>query len=76
MAKVTFEFDYHEDAYDLEAHAHVNDMMAAIFNFKNELRSKLKYGELTDEQYVIYEQIRDNFIETLSNHGVLEIVDQ
>lgn len=66
-ARIEFSGDFFEDKDDFKMIVHVYDMMIAIHDAKNAIRSRLKYGEgVSDQEEKTLEEIRELlFIEGL-----------
>jgi hypothetical protein len=68
MPKTIIEFSPEED-HELE---HCVKMVwryhSALWDFKNYLRSEIKYAEHTNEEYKILEQVQDNFFRILTEY--------
>lgn len=75
--KAYFKFDLNNqnDAQEFKSCTKTSDMIFVICEFKTYLRSQLKYTDLNDEQYKTTEQIRDKFIELLSDVDLLNFID-
>lgn len=70
--KAILEFDL-DDANDIAAHkrcVQALDLVMALYQIDNELRSKLKYADLSDQEYDIYEKIRDRIHEILNSRNI------
>ena len=68
--KAILEFDLNEPE-EREAHkraAKVDDLYVAIYQFDQMLRSKIKYGELPDQVYEAYVNIREQLHNKLAEH--------
>lgn len=63
MPKVIMEFNLPDEAEELKDAQNGTNYSIQLDNFANFLRSKLKYSELTEEQYAIYEEIRSKLWE-------------
>lgn len=59
--KATLEFNLPEDRFEFQCATKGVAMYCAINEIKNLFRSKLKYGELTDEQYKLIDEINEEF---------------
>lgn len=59
--KGKLEFDLPEERESFELAVHASLAYGCIEDFRNYLRSKLKYEQLTDEQYHFYESVQDEF---------------
>lgn len=65
--KVNLEFDDLEDALP---HIKGSDYYCALWDFKQHLRDQLKYAELTDCQYDVYEKLQDIYIGILEEYNI------
>lgn len=61
------EFNIPEEQYELNLAQNGSKYLHVIEELDNFLRSKLKYGELSDEQYHSYEAIRHKLFELREN---------
>lgn len=58
-AKLIFDLPEETDSFNNAVSA--NDMAICIYEFDQFLRDKIKYADLSDEQYKVYESIREEF---------------
>jgi alpha-tubulin suppressor-like RCC1 family protein len=65
MPKTIIEFSAEED-HELEMCQNGMRYHSALWDFKNYLRSEIKYAEHTNEEYKILEQVQDNFFRILT----------
>jgi hypothetical protein len=68
--KATLEFNLPDDKEDYEMMINASKYYLALWNMKQELRSKLKYAELSEQEYEIYEKVRDKYNEILDDNGI------
>ena len=68
--KATLEFNLPEDKYEWENAVNADRMMRALWDINDELRKLWKYGELTDHQFEIVEQIREKFNEIINENQI------
>jgi len=73
--KATLEFDLPEDASEHLQAVHAGDAFSALLEMKNLFREKLKYGQLSDEDYDAIDQIREAFFEIIENHKIENIIE-
>ena len=66
MPKTIIEFSA-EDQYELEMCQNGWRYHSALWEFKQYLRNEIKYGEHTDEEYKILEEIQSNFFDILQD---------
>ena len=69
--KVTIEFNLPDDEYEYRNSVKANEMYNALWDIKQELRSALKYGNLTEYEYKTMESIRDRFFEILNGYEIV-----
>lgn len=67
-AKLTFNLP--EDQAEFDFAVQGSKMYNALWDVKQELRSLLKYAEITSEQYDIVEKISDKFYEILDENQI------
>ena len=70
--KAILEFDLN-DRDDIVAHYRCVksiDLAMALWDLNGEIRSKLKYGELTDTEYSIYEKIKNTLTDIMEERGI------
>lgn len=58
MPVATLTFQLPEESEDFESATSGSAYRAALGDVWNNIRSKTKYSELTDEQYACYDQVR------------------
>lgn len=61
--------DYDDAAAHLRAVKSL-DLILCLNDFDNELRAKLKYGELDDDVYKIYSEIRSALHESMNKYDI------
>lgn len=67
MPKTIIEFSS-EEQHDLDMCQNGWRYHSALWEFKQYLRNEIKYGEHTDEEYKILEEIQENFFEILNDN--------
>jgi hypothetical protein len=65
--KAILKFDLPDEKSDLEMAVHAAKAFCAIEDFKNIIRAKLKYADLTEEQSKVWEEVSDSFYETIAD---------
>lgn len=68
--KVTVEFDGTEEKDELRECLDGWKWKMVAWDLDQELRSKLKYSELTEEQYNVYETMRKGLNELISEYNL------
>jgi hypothetical protein len=68
--KVTIEFDGTEEKEELQECLDAWKWKMVAWDLNEELRRKLKYAELTEEQYDAYETMRKRLNELISNYNL------
>jgi hypothetical protein len=69
--KVTIEFNLPDDEYEYRNSVKANEMYNALWDIKNNLRNKLKYGDLSESEYKTIESIQDKFFEILNEYEIV-----
>lgn len=72
--KKILEFNYPEDESDFIVFNAGRDMAFIISDMDTYLRAKLKYEELSEEQYKIYQEVRDKLRELVNERDVGNII--
>ena len=67
MPKTIIEFSS-EEQHDLDMCQNGWRYHSALWEFKQYLRNEIKYGEHTEEEYKILEEIQSNFFEILNDN--------
>lgn len=67
-------FDYPEDESDFVVFNSGRDMAFIISDMDTYLRSKIKYEELSEEQYKLYQEVRDKLRELVNERDVGNII--
>jgi len=71
MPKAILEFNLPEENSEFKEATNACSFKAAIQDFDNFLRSKLKYDDsLTDAQYKIYDEVRTKLYEELNDNDL------
>jgi hypothetical protein len=69
--KATLEFNLPEDQEYYEEASNGTKYSIALFEFDQYLRTQVKYNEqLTDEQYKVYEEVREKFYEIINSNNL------
>jgi hypothetical protein len=70
MAKVTIEFNTIEEQHELELCINASKWYSIVWDYSEYLRTKIKYGELSDDSYKAIEQAREKLHELLNDEGL------
>lgn len=70
MPKVTLEFNLPEEQEEFKTAASAGDMSQVLWDFSDFLRGKIKYEELSEAEYAIYEAVREKLYEIAGEHNV------
>jgi hypothetical protein len=70
MAKVTIEFNTIEEQHELELCINAEKWYNIISDYSEYLRTKIKYGELSNDAYKAIEQAREKLHELLNDEGL------
>lgn len=68
--KAILEFNLPEDKEEYEMTINASKYYLALWGIKQELRKQLKYAELSEQEYEIYEKVSDKFYEILGDNGI------
>lgn len=68
--KAVLEFDLPEDNKDFQAAINGNNYRSAIWDYDQLLRSEMKYKELSDEQYKVYDFCRKELRKILEQDNI------
>lgn len=72
--KKVLEFNYPEDEEEFKLHLAGPELSFVLKDFDDYLRAKLKYEELTETQYSVYEEVRGKLNELVLERGLSDIV--
>jgi hypothetical protein len=70
MAKVTIEFNTIEEQHELELCINASKWYNIVSDYSEYLRTKIKYGELSDDAYKAIEEAREKLHELLNDEGL------
>lgn len=73
MPELILKFNLPEEQTEADMATNAIGLFSAIHDFKNELRSKLKHGNYTDEEHAILDSLSDLFYEILENNNVSKL---
>ena len=73
--KAILEFNLPEEKTDFLASVKGVDALLVLDDIKKQLREKLKYGELNNEQYKNYEYMRDYVWSLMDDYGLNGILE-
>jgi hypothetical protein len=68
--KATLEFNLPEDQAEYDMAINASKYYLALWGIKQELRKQLKYAELSEKEYEIYEKVSDKFHSILEDNGI------
>lgn len=70
MAKGVLEFNLPEESSEHLMAVKALDFYVTLWDIKDHLRSKLKYGDLKENQYEVYEEIQDLLSSLMSERNI------
>jgi hypothetical protein len=70
MPKVTIEFNTIEEQHELELCINASKWYSIVSDYSEYLRTKIKYGELSDDAYKAIEDAREKLHELLNDEGL------
>jgi hypothetical protein len=70
MPKVTIEFNSIEEQHELELCINASKWYSIVWDYSEYLRTKIKYGELSDDAYKAIEEVREKLHELLNDEGL------
>jgi hypothetical protein len=70
MPKVTIEFNSIEEQHELELCINASKWYSIVSDYSEYLRTKIKYGELSDDAYKAIEEVREKLLELLYDEGL------
>lgn len=70
MPKAKLEFDLPEEQDEFKVACDAGKYYSAIFQFDQELRSIIKYQELDEKEYEVYEKVRQMLWDQLDDAGI------
>jgi hypothetical protein len=70
MAKAILEFDLPEETVEYKLAVNAGSYYSVLFDMDQHLRSRLKYGGLTESEYVVLEKAREELHDLLSTYNV------
>jgi hypothetical protein len=72
--KKILEFNYPEDEEEFKLHLAGPELSFVLKDLDDYLRGKMKYEELTETQYSVYEEVRGKLNELVLERGLSDIV--
>lgn len=73
MPELTLKFNLPEESEDANIAMGAQGMHSAIFEFKQELRNRIKHGQYSGGEYKLLEEINELFIKELDDCNVLKL---
>lgn len=73
MSELILKFNLPKESEEAKITFGANGMHSAIWNFKEELRKKIKHGNYSDKEEALLEEINKLFIEELDDNDVLKL---
>lgn len=70
MSELILKFNLPEEQDEANNAVAAGDMLSALLDFKQKLRSKLKYGSYTGKEYELLEEISELFNSNLEENGI------
>lgn len=71
MPKATLEFNLPEENEEFRMASRCSDYYLCLWDIYNVFRSKLKYEDLDEKEYDMYDEFRKKFVEILEDHDVI-----
>jgi hypothetical protein len=71
MAKAILEFNLPEETVEHRMAVNADNYHAVLWDIDQYLRSKLKYGGLTSEQYDVLDKTREELRDLMNTHNVM-----
>jgi hypothetical protein len=68
--KATLKFNLPEEQEEFELASNAVKYSIVLSDIDNHLRSKIKHADLTDEQYKVYEEVREQLWDYLNQEGI------
>ena len=68
--KAILKFELPEEDVEFKQAANGSNAYAAIWDFYNHLRKRIKYEDLPEHELAVYERIREEFLGTLDGYNV------
>jgi hypothetical protein len=68
--KAILKFNLPEENEEFEMASQASKLYYAVSEFDNFLRNKIKHSDLTDEQYNVYESVRQELWNNLNNENI------
>ena len=68
--KATFIFSLPEEQEEYEITRQASSMHCALWKLSQDIRSKLKYAELSEEEHKLWEEFRTMFYDALNEYDV------
>ena len=69
--KAILEFNHPEDHFAFQHAVNGEKYYTILYNFKELLRQKLKYEDLSDERISVIEKLQDDFYQMVHDEGVI-----
>jgi len=71
MSEIIIKFNLPEDFEDSKVTLAAADMHSAIWDFKQDLRSKIKHGEYSGDAYKMLDEINELFNQYLVDNNIM-----
>jgi len=68
--KINVEFTLPDNEVEYDNFKQSAEMHSVLWEFKMYLRNKVKYGDVSDAEYVVYNEVSEVFNEMLTDYGV------
>jgi hypothetical protein len=68
--KAKFEFNLPEDNHDYEIYSNATKLFLFLADLRTYFRNKLKYEELPEKEYEIYEKIHNDIINLILDNEI------
>ena len=70
MPKVILEFSLPEENHDFEVASRAQTILSVLDDLRKEIRNKLKYEELSEQEHVAWQKINDVFYELINEYDL------
>ena len=68
--KVTLEFELPEEEVEMRQAIDAKDYLVVLREMANFLRNKIKYEDLSDAEYTVYNEVRDLLFFNLDSYNI------
>ena len=70
MSELILKFNIPEESNEADIAVNAHKILNVIYDFKEELRNKIKHGNYSDKEYKLLEELNEKFYTLINENGI------